>query len=139
MDSISRRNMLMAAGAGGLLTAATAASAQSNEPLPQPQRPGHGGTDPGPRDVVRDRQNPDILVPPSTDHGTLPNLRFSFADRIAEELQFKLDGEHDGDIGPTARRWRGGGGVCVECRTWGSLLKDRGLAFDHRTIGLSES
>jgi len=80
MDSISRRNMLMAAGAGGLLTAATAASAQSNEPLPQPQRPGHGGTDPGPRNIARDRQNPDLLVPPSTDNGTLPNLRFSFAD-----------------------------------------------------------
>jgi oxalate decarboxylase/phosphoglucose isomerase-like protein (cupin superfamily) len=30
--------------------------------------------------LVRDRQNPDLLVPPSTDHGTLPNLRFSFAD-----------------------------------------------------------
>jgi oxalate decarboxylase len=29
---------------------------------------------------MRDRQNPDILVPPSTDHGTLPNLRFSFSD-----------------------------------------------------------
>ena len=28
----------------------------------------------------RDRQNPDLLVPPSTDHGTLPNLRFSFSD-----------------------------------------------------------
>src|SRR5205807_9988144 len=80
MDSISRRNMLMAAGAGGLLTAATAASAQSNAPLPQPQRPGHGGTDPGPRNISRDRQNPDILVPPATDHGTLPNLRFSFSD-----------------------------------------------------------
>jgi oxalate decarboxylase len=29
---------------------------------------------------MRDRQNPDVLVPPSTDHGTLPNLRFSFSD-----------------------------------------------------------
>jgi oxalate decarboxylase len=81
MNPISRRNVLTAAAAGGgLLTAATIASAQSNEPVPQPQRPGHGGTDPGPRNVARDRQNPDILVPPSTDHGTLPNLRFSFAD-----------------------------------------------------------
>jgi oxalate decarboxylase/phosphoglucose isomerase-like protein (cupin superfamily) len=44
------------------------------------RRPGHGGTDPGPRNLARDRQNPDLLVPPSTDHGTLPNLRFSFAD-----------------------------------------------------------
>ena len=79
MDPISRRNMLAATAAGGLLTAATVANAQTG-PLPQPQRPGHGGTDPGPRNLMRDRQNPDLLVPPSTDHGTLPNLRFSFSD-----------------------------------------------------------
>src|SRR6195256_2635765 len=77
MDPISRRNMLVAAAAGGLLTAATAANSQS---VPQPQRPGHGGTDPGPRNLERDRQNPDLLVPPATDHGTLPNLRYSFSD-----------------------------------------------------------
>jgi oxalate decarboxylase len=82
MDSISRRNLLAASAAGGLLTAANAAAAQ-NGPVPQPQRPGHGGTDPGPRNLMRDRQNPDILVPPSTDHGTLPNLRFSFSDSHA--------------------------------------------------------
>src|ERR1700692_2469549 len=46
----------------------------------QPQLPGRGGTDPGPRNLARDRQNPDLLLPPSTDQGTLPNLRFSFAD-----------------------------------------------------------
>jgi oxalate decarboxylase len=80
MSPISRRNVLTAAAAGGLLTAATVASAQPGEPIPQPMRPGRGGTDPGPRNVVRDRQNPDLLLPPSTDHGTLPNLRFSFAD-----------------------------------------------------------
>src|SRR6266566_901667 len=78
MNPISRRNVLTAAAAGGgLLTAATIAGAQSNEPVPQPQRPGHGGTDPGPRNVARDRQNPDLLVPPSTDHGTLPNMRLN--------------------------------------------------------------
>jgi oxalate decarboxylase len=80
MNPISRRDMLAATAAGGLLTAATVANAQTAQPIPQPQRPGHGGTDPGPRNIVRDRQNPDILVPPSTDHGTLPNLRFSFSD-----------------------------------------------------------
>src|SRR6266446_4691715 len=78
MEPISRRNVLATAAAGGLLTAATSATAQPA--APQPRRPGEGGTDPGPRNVERDRQNPDILVPPSTDHGTLPNLRFSFAD-----------------------------------------------------------
>jgi oxalate decarboxylase len=80
MDPVSRRKVLAATAAGGLLTAASVASAQTGEPIPQPRRPGHGGTDPGPRNLMRDRQNPDLLVPPSTDHGTLPNLRFSFSD-----------------------------------------------------------
>jgi oxalate decarboxylase len=80
MNPISRRNILAATAAGGLLTAATAVSAQTGGSAPQPQRPGSGGTDPGPRNLMRDRQNPDLLVPPSTDHGTLPNLRFSFSD-----------------------------------------------------------
>ena len=79
MHDVTRRTLLTTTAAGGFLAAATA-GAQTNEPVPQPQRPGHGGTDPGPRNVVRDRQNPDLLVPPSTDHGTLPNLRFSFSD-----------------------------------------------------------
>jgi len=80
MDDVSRRTLLAATAAGGLFTVAGAAGAQTGEAVPQPMRPGHGGTDPGPRNLMRDRQNPDILVPPSTDHGTLPNLRFSFSD-----------------------------------------------------------
>jgi oxalate decarboxylase len=83
MDAIAKpmsRRTVVAAAAGSLLTAATAASAQTGQTVPQPQRPGYGGTDPGPRNLGLDRQNPDILVPPSTDHGTLPNLRFSFSD-----------------------------------------------------------
>jgi oxalate decarboxylase len=78
MDDVTRRTLLAATAAGGLFTVAGAAAA--DEPIPQPMRPGHGGTDPGPRNLTRDRQNPDLLVPPSTDHGTLPNLRFSFSD-----------------------------------------------------------
>ncbi|HEY3658004.1 MAG TPA: oxalate decarboxylase family bicupin [Steroidobacteraceae bacterium] len=69
---------MMAVAASGVLTV-TAAQAQSSQAVPQPQRPGHGGTDPGPRNLGLDRQNPDVLVPPSTDHGTLPNLQFSFS------------------------------------------------------------
>ena len=37
-----------------------------------------GATDPGPRNLELDRQNPDILTPPETDNGSLPNLKFSF-------------------------------------------------------------
>ena len=60
------------------MTAATGYAQTSA--VPQPRRTGRGGTDPGPRNPERDHQNPDILVPPSTDSGTLPNLRFSFSD-----------------------------------------------------------
>lgn len=49
--------------------------------VPQPIRfDGAGGTDPGPRDVMRDLENPDLLVPPITDAGTVPNCKFSFSD-----------------------------------------------------------
>ncbi|MCG7377166.1 oxalate decarboxylase family bicupin [Paenibacillus sp. ACRSA] len=49
--------------------------------VPQPiRKDGAGGPDRGPRDVMRDLQNPDMLVPPSTDNGLLPNLRMSFSD-----------------------------------------------------------
>ncbi|MEV4626019.1 oxalate decarboxylase family bicupin [Micromonospora sp. NPDC049523] len=45
----------------------------------QPVRGDQGGLDPGPRNVELDRQNPDLLVPPPTDQGTVPNLKFSFS------------------------------------------------------------
>jgi oxalate decarboxylase len=80
MNSFSRRSVLAAAAAGSLAAAAEAAGAQTAENMLQPARPGRGGTDHGPRNVMRDQENPDLLVPPSTDSGTLPNLRFSFSD-----------------------------------------------------------
>src|SRR5713226_9112032 len=48
--------------------------------VPEPVRKedGFGGTDHGPRNVALDRLNPDMLVPPVTDRGTIPNLKFSF-------------------------------------------------------------
>jgi oxalate decarboxylase len=49
------------------------------EQIPQPIRDGVGATDPGPRNVVLDRQNPALLAPPLTDAGTVPNLKFSFS------------------------------------------------------------
>ena len=47
---------------------------------PQPVRGSAGADDTGPRNVERDRQNPDMLAPPRTDKGTIPNLKFSFSD-----------------------------------------------------------
>jgi oxalate decarboxylase len=82
MSELSRRGILTtAAAAGSLLATATVAVAQNAELAPQPSRaPGVGGTDPLPGSVGRALQNPDIVNPPSTDSGTVPNLRFSFAD-----------------------------------------------------------
>jgi len=79
MSEFSRRDILSTAVAAGAVITATAA--QSAESPPEPSRaPGVGGTDPVPGDAVREAQNPDLLNPPATDSGTLPNLRFSFAD-----------------------------------------------------------
>ena len=80
MDPISRRNVLTAAAAGTLATAVTVAGAQAGETMPQPRRPGAGGSNPGPKNPTRASQNPDLISPPATDHGVLPNLRFSFDD-----------------------------------------------------------
>src|SRR5690348_2548394 len=67
------RRMLVAAAAA--LTAGTAI-AQDRETV----EGNKGAPVLGPRNSAREAQNPDILRPPSTDHGALPNLRFSFAD-----------------------------------------------------------
>lgn len=53
---------------------------QGDEALPEPRRGEEGASIRGPRDPVRDREDPDMLAPPATDHGTVPNLKFSFAD-----------------------------------------------------------
>src|SRR6202035_4653902 len=80
MNAATRRDLLAGAavGASALLGATTVSAA---EQVPEPSRaPGVGGSDPVPGDVSREAQNPDLLNPPATDSGTLPNLRFSFAD-----------------------------------------------------------
>jgi oxalate decarboxylase len=46
---------------------------------PQPIRGAEGATILGPRNVPLERENPDLLAPPRSDHGTVPNLKFSYA------------------------------------------------------------
>jgi hypothetical protein len=47
---------------------------------PLPFRNGDGATVQGPRNRDRERQNPDLVRPPSTDHGSMSNMRWSFPD-----------------------------------------------------------
>lgn len=47
---------------------------------PEPWRNGEGAHPIGPRNIAREMQSPDMIRPPSTDHGTLPNMKWSFAD-----------------------------------------------------------
>jgi oxalate decarboxylase len=47
---------------------------------PQPIRGKDGASVIGPRNPSREAENPDIIMSPATDHGTLGNLRWSFAD-----------------------------------------------------------
>jgi oxalate decarboxylase len=46
---------------------------------PQPVVDGRGGTILGPRNVAIERQNPDVLVAPETDAGTVQSLKWPFA------------------------------------------------------------
>lgn len=50
-------------------------------PAPDAARRGNdGATIIGPRNPAREAQNRDLLRPPATDKGSVPNLRWSFAD-----------------------------------------------------------
>ena len=80
MNELSRRSILAGSAAAAGFVTALSASAQPAGSVAPSRNPGVGGTDPGPQDPIRSRQNPDLLNPPKTDHGTLPNLRFSYAD-----------------------------------------------------------
>lgn len=47
---------------------------------PEPFRNHMGASILGPRNPDRERQAPDLVRPPSTDSGHIPNMRWSFAD-----------------------------------------------------------
>lgn len=47
---------------------------------PLPWRNGKGASVLGPYNRDRSRQSPDMVRPPSTDHGSLSNMRWSFTD-----------------------------------------------------------
>jgi hypothetical protein len=47
---------------------------------PLPYRNGEGASILGPQNKDRTRQNPDLMRPPTTDHGDMKNMRWSYAD-----------------------------------------------------------
>jgi oxalate decarboxylase len=46
---------------------------------PEPVVDGRGATILGPRNLPIERENPDVLISPATDAGTIPNLKFPYA------------------------------------------------------------
>ena len=76
MSQPSRRALL----AGAAVFTAGTAMAQDAKSIPQPVEGNRGAPILGPHNPPREAENPDLLQPPSTDSGSVPNLRFSFAD-----------------------------------------------------------
>jgi oxalate decarboxylase len=73
----------MLAAAGGLTVAAASAAVATTaaaQALPQPVRGKDGADIIGPTNPARQAQDPFTTRPPSTDHGTMPNLKWSFTD-----------------------------------------------------------
>jgi oxalate decarboxylase len=61
-------------------TRGTGANAPQNRDVrPEPIRGDRGASIMGPRNVPLELENPDLLASPSTDAGTIPNLKFSYA------------------------------------------------------------
>ncbi len=81
MSELKRREFLT--GAAAFATTATLAAAgqvSDDDKPPQPVRGTAGAPIIGPSNPSRQAQSPDRLSPPATDSGTLPTLRWSFAD-----------------------------------------------------------
>ncbi|HUI96697.1 MAG TPA: cupin domain-containing protein [Xanthobacteraceae bacterium] len=76
MSQPSRRAIL----AGAALVTAGTAMAQEQPSVPAPVEGNRGAPILGPRNPTREAEDPDLVAPPPTDNGSLPNLRFSFAD-----------------------------------------------------------
>ena len=83
---------------------------------PLPYRNSDGATIQGPRNKDRERENPDLMRPPSTDHGDVANMRWSYADShvrievsaVSDNVltfQFRLTMYHRKAAGPDRPRF----------------------------------
>ena len=82
---ISRRNFAAAAATGILAAQSAYAAPQLGNPDDPPQGPAaikdnpHSSNDPGPKNTILGAEFPSSEMPPSTDHGDVPNFWFPFA------------------------------------------------------------
>ena len=76
MTNLNRRSMLAAA-AGGAAFSTVAASGQTTI---VPERGKDGADIIGPHNQARAAEEPFTIAPPASDHGTLPNMKWSFSD-----------------------------------------------------------
>lgn len=80
-ENLTRRRFMAFAVGGTVMLAADKVHAHKVGVVTYPSNNSHHHLrDPGPHDQVREGLNPDLVNPPVTDSGTLPNLRFSFSD-----------------------------------------------------------
>ena len=83
MSNLLRRDFLTRAAAFAAATTATLAGtrrAVADDKPPQPIRGKEDAPIIGPTNPTREAQSADRLAPPKTDHGLMPNLRWSFVD-----------------------------------------------------------
>jgi oxalate decarboxylase len=80
MSTLHRRDMLKGATAFTALTSAALVARNAVGEPPQPIRGDEGASIIGPTNPAREAQSVDRVRPPAADSGTLPNLKWSFAD-----------------------------------------------------------
>src|SRR5215210_9577667 len=92
MGEVKRREFIAggAAAAGALGGSAGLQSALAATTGPEPVEGPLGASILGPSNPPLQRENPDMIAPPATDEGSVPNAKFSFSARSEEhtsELQ----------------------------------------------------
>ena len=75
---LTRREFLVAGGVAAASATVGVAAGRAGSGPPQPVRGSDGASILGPQNAPLQRENPDQLLPPPTDAGTMPNLKFSF-------------------------------------------------------------
>lgn len=80
MPSLNRRGMLASVGSAALAAAAVPVQAATGQLGTGPIKEGEGADIVGLSNPARQAEEPFTIAPPQTDHGTMPNMKWSFTD-----------------------------------------------------------